>query len=322
MTSEKLARRRRATESRTSPGHETARGQRADAAPVWHAWSALRSRFLLRALDAIVTADPDGALAGMPRGRGTSNFHRMQRLVRATHGFLPGVVGWITKSLHRQRVVPFRERVGEVVGFGAGSTVYALRGRGDGEEPELVLKIFRNSLGRPLPTLLEHAALLRGRYRRVSGWYSGMSIAVPVEYVILHSPLLDQPAVAGLQPFVSGEKHDFFELVETGGWREMVRRHRTLREQFRLFVERTLAVYDTEDVCLDLVGRDNLLVVVRDGRPRLKVIDYGVLDLAEQRRTAPWRAEAATERVMSLQRLLEESYSCVAQSGGETSEED
>lgn len=289
---------------------------------VRRAWSAFHSRFLLRALDAIVTTDSERSIERGPSGRGTSNFHRIQTIVRTTHRVLPGPVDWVRKRLHLQRALPFREPAEKVVGFGAGSTVYALGGQADGVQPELVLKIFRNSLGRPLPTLLEQAAMLRERYHRIRDWYSGTSIAVPVEYVILHSPLLGQPAVAGLQPFVGGETQDFFELVSAGGWSELIEGHPALRAQFRLFVERTLTVFETEDLCLDLVGKDNLLVVVRDGQPRLKVIDHGVIDLREQRREAPWRAEAATERIMSLRRLHDEAFGVVAQADNSRSKGD
>ena len=297
------------------------RDSRGWAASVRHSWSALRSRFLYRALDAIVTADPEGLLHNAPQeGLRTSNFRRIQRLVRATHGLLPRSVSWIRRRLHHQRSLPFHADVREMVGYGAGSTVYRISSQRVGPSRDLVLKVFRQSIGQPLPVLLQQAGMLRERHRRVSEWYAGLSVSVPVDYVVLHGPLLDQPAVAGIQRFVDGDKRDFFELVESGGWSELVQAHPPLRAQFRCFVERTLAAFDMEDACLDLVGKDNLMVVMGDGDPRLQVIDFGVIDLADRRTSAPWLAEAATERVMLLLRLYEEVFSFAVRSASSTKE--
>lgn len=267
----------------------------------------LRSRFVLRLFDAVLTADPRLTLAEIARTRRTSNYRRIHSAVRITHAVLPALVAWVKQRLHRQRYLPFAGAT-EVLDFGSGSTVYLLRRSDPDAGPDRVLKVYRTALGRPLPMLLMQARALRARHQRVCAWYAGLRIAVPVDYLVLQGPPLDQPAVAGLQPYVRGEKWDLFDLVRAGGFAARLREHPLLRDQFRTFVERTLGVLHTEDGCLDLIGRDNLLVVRRDGRLQLRVIDYGIIDLKRERVERPQRAAAAVERVRCLERVYAEAY--------------
>jgi len=280
-------------------------------------WLDLRSRFILRAFDAVLTARPLHTPGGIALPRRGSNYGRVHLAVRLTNLAVPTAVTWAKGRLHQPQHLPFADRATDVLSFGAGSTVYLVgQRRTDPAGADLVLKVYRKSLGRTSRTLLQQARALRDNYRLICSWYAGSGVTVPTDVLIVQGPLLGHPVVACVQPYIGGEKHDFFELARAGALATLLREHAALLAQFQRFVERTVDVLEAEDRCVDLISRNNLLVVRRGDDVTLQLIDYGVLDLRAQRAKSPERAAAALASIACLRRLYEETFDYADPVGG------
>lgn len=150
---------------------------------------------------------------------------------------------------------------------------------------------------------MRQAEDFRDRYEMVARWYADSSLVVPTSFVILRGPLLGLPAVACLQPRIAGELADFFAHHSDRQLVNLLRLHPALQAQFCNFVTRTLSVAREQSMCVDLVGRDNLLLVAtRDGM-RLQLIDFGVFNLHRLQMNAPALYSEAGERLARLARL-------------------
>lgn len=258
----------------------------------------VRSRFMLKMADAVLTWDLRVSRKPGPISRATTNYKRIHAIVRAVNAVEPAIVTWAEGRMHRDGFLPVAVGA-EVLDFGSAATVYRIRPQ-EGFSRDMVMKVLRASLGRPIATLTAQAAALSECREFVRDWYLDTGALVPVDYLVLQSPLLGRAAVAGLQPYVGGEQWDFFDLAEEGSLQSMLAEHADFRSQFKLFVERTAELLQSQDCCLDLIGWRNLLVVNEDGRPALKVIDYGIFNLELDRKRRPDRARAALARVECL----------------------
>lgn len=269
----------------------------------------LRSRYFYRALDASTTADvyhPQREAPSLSSAlrRRSSTYERVRGLVSAMDRLVPGTIQRIRRTLMHSTRLPL-EGVVEVLAFGSGSTVYRLRGAG----PERavgtsVLKVYRRSLGRRLPAVLELAEEFRAKYCTISAWYDGCSVVLPTHFAVVHAPILGRPAVACMQPYIAEEKLDVFastdaELIALLG------AHAWLRKQFCAFAECTLRVVEQEGRCVDLLGPGNLVLIDDDGVYRLCLLDFGIFDLAKQQRDAPRVAVRITELMQRIRSLLD-----------------
>lgn len=238
----------------------------------------LVTRFLYRPLDAVLTSPlrPPARLAarvlavGNPR---SSHYDRVGNLARLGAALLPGPVAWASTLLHRPAGLPFRCGGVRPLAFGSGATVFLL----EGEERLHVLKVYRRTLGLRVPDLVRAAAWYRSKYERVVAWYGG--IVLPARYLVVHGPLLGRPAVACVQKYVPGMDRD---LLNGRGDEEILAEadaDEGLREELERFVIRTLEIHARERAIVDVLGAGNLVVVVEEGRPRLRLCDYGAFDL-------------------------------------------
>jgi hypothetical protein len=206
--------------------------------------------------------------------------------------------------MERHEDLPLKVSHVELLSFGTGATVFLLHcPQPSGGETAMVLKILRRSLGRRSHILVRQAEEFRDRYEMVARWYADSSLIVPTSFVILRGPLLGLPAVACLQPMVAGELTDFFQDHSDGQLVTLIRLHPALQAQFCNFVTRTLSIVREQSLCVDLVGRDNLLLVAtRDGM-RLQLIDFGVFNLHRLQMNSPALYSEAGERIARLSRL-------------------
>jgi thymidylate kinase len=268
----------------------------------------LRSRFFYKALDASTTAElrsPHRATPSLSSvlRLSTSAYESVRWLVRTTNGLMPGTSRWIRRALVQASYLPCNGVV-ELIGFGSGSTVYLLH---DAEsertgEPAHVLKIYRRSLGRRLPALLELAEEFHTKYRTISTWYGGGSLVQPTHFAVVHAPILDQPAVACFQPYIAGSIEDFFARTDAELLALLTSNER-LRSQFHAFAAGTLRALEQEGRCVDLLGPGNLALIGSAGEHRLCLLDFGIFDLAQQNRKAPQlaaRIRELAERIRSL----------------------
>lgn len=262
------------------------------------------SRFVYRAADAAMTSRlPRIPIAAVPRVR-TSNYERMQDVVASASTRMPRLMGLVSRWMERHEDLPLKVSHVELLSFGAGATVFVLQcPQPASGESAMVLKILRRSLGHRTHILARQAEEFRDRYEMVARWYADSSLIVPTSFVILRGPLLGLPAVACLQPLIAGELTDFFEHHSDGQLVKLIRLHPALQAQFCNFVRRTLAIVQEQALCVDFVGRDNLLLVAtRDGM-RLQLIDFGVFNLHRLQMNSPALYSEAGERLARLARL-------------------
>jgi hypothetical protein len=270
-------------------------------------WSAtaekLRSRLLFRSLDAAVTAclrptmDFTATLREMLNPR-TSNYKRVADAVNLVDRVLPGASRALSILLTRSPLLPFAGIRPELMSYGSGATVFFLRHSGG----DKVLKVYRQSLGRDLQGVMEVVKLYQGKYETVQGWYSGrVRLVPPAQFLIIHGPILNRPAAAILQPYIHGEKRDMFEDFTDEELLRLLRADASLAEQFIFFVRETWRIYVARGLCLDFVGRDNLMLVNEAGRWSLLIVDNGIFEPDALRQKAP---ETVTEIERRMRRLL------------------
>lgn len=262
------------------------------------------SRFVYRAADAAMTSRlPRTRVAAVPRAR-SSNYERMQNVVTSASARMPKLMALVSRWMERHENLPLKVSRVELLSFGAGATVFLLHGPPRvGGDSAIVLKIVRRSLGRRIHVLVQQAEEFRDRYEMVARWYADSSLIVPSSFVILRGPLLGLPAVACLQPLISGQLADFFQDRTDAQILNALRLHPPLRAQFCNFVTRTMAIVREQSMCVDLVGRDNLLLVATREGMRLQLIDFGVFHLHRLQMTSPALHSQAGERLARLARL-------------------
>ncbi len=259
----------------------------------------------LRCLDAAVTAPArqrrPGARPLHELLRARRSFDRFAAAVNVVDRLLPGSARALARRLASHAPLALAATKVEAIDFGSGGTVFRV------ETPRgpQALKVFRHSLGRPLAEQRAVAAYYAGRYRTVSGWYAGVAgLVAPSAFLILPGPILGRPVAAAVQPFLEGRKRCFFEDLDLSSALELLSRDSALAEQFQGFARVTLELWRKGGRCLDLVGRENLMLrAERDGQ-RLAIVDCGLFELPALRREAPARYAALAERMGRLEALL------------------
>jgi hypothetical protein len=259
----------------------------------------------LRCLDAAVTAPARGRRGGAgplrTLLRGPRAFDRIPAALNLADALAPGLAAAVSRRLTDLRPLALAATAIEFLDFGSGGTVFRLATPAGPR----ALKVFRRSLGRPLAEQLEVAAYYAGRYRTVAGWYAGVAgLVAPSAFGILPGPILGRPVAAAVQPFLAGRKRCFFADQDAAEALERLRSDPALAEQFRGLARATLECFAKGGRCLDLVGRENLMLVESEGRARLAIVDCGVFELAAVRRDAPERYAALGERIRRLESLL------------------
>jgi hypothetical protein len=266
--------------------------------------AAALDELLLRCLDAAVTAPArrrrpgPRSLRALLAGR---RFDRIPAALGLLEQIAPGVSGAVSRRLYGAAPLALAATAIEFLDFGLGGTVFRL------ETPcgPRVLKVFRRSLGRPLAEQRGILAHYAGRYRAVSGWYDGGEpIVARSHFLMLPGPILGRPVAAAVQAYVPGHKLDFFEDQTDAEALARLRDDPALARQFRAFARRTLAIFAQGERCLDLIGHQNLMLALADGRARLAIVDCGVFELPALRRAAPERYASLRERVGRLESLL------------------
>ena len=259
----------------------------------------------LRCLDAAATAPAHRRRPGARPLRDLlverRSFDRMAAAVNVVDRLLPGTADRLARRLADPAPLALAATGIEVVDFGSGGTVFRL------ETPAgpHALKVFRRSLGRPLAEQRAVAAYYADRYRTVSAWYAGVrGLVVRSAFLLLPGPILGRPVAAVVQPFLEGPRRCFFEDLDAAATRGLLGSDPCVSEQFRGFAAATLECWRKGERCLDLLGRENLMLLQERGRPRLAVADCGLFELPFVRRQQPARYAALGERIRRLEALL------------------
>ena len=79
----------------------------------------------------------------------------------------------------------------------------------------------------------------------------------------------------------------------------------SFRDRVSFFARRTLDLVASRGLCVDLLGVENLLVVRDGGSWSLKLIDYGIFELASLERDSPAVLSRLRSRLRRLRSFLE-----------------
>src|SRR5687768_14863943 len=244
-----------------------------------------RSRYIWHLCDAVLTAGIEERAVvtdGKPKRRSvTPTYQRAQRVINAAAATLPRAFARLRELLLDPDRVPFAARLVKPLSAGSGVTVFVMQHASDNDAH--VLKIYRKSLGRQLNTLLDQAEDRRARYNRLASWYTDCGVVLPTHFLVLNGPVLGLPSLAYVQPYVTGELIDVFGDVSEPELLQLLLDDRALLGQFSCFVDSTMRVVDKHKACVDLVGRNNLVIMRRNGEQRLVLLDYGILDFRIKR---------------------------------------
>jgi hypothetical protein len=270
---------------------------------------ALRSRYLFRAMDAALTA---GLLVhrapgvGAPRGVaiGTPRYRGVQRLAGVLATVLPGFTARLRRGFVDTSRLPFDFTTFEMLAFGSGVTVYLLRPASGSSGGPRVVKVFRKSLGMNTDALVGHVRERRAAHRRVLAWYRDCGVVLPTQFLLLDGPLLGRPAAACIQAFVDGPKRDVFQDFTETELEEVLGTDERLRAQLASFTRSTARAAAEEGACVDLLGRDNLVVRATPTGSELVLLDMGIYEFARKAVRSPAALAAQRERVAYLERML------------------
>ncbi|MCI0399037.1 MAG: hypothetical protein L0332_34425 [Chloroflexi bacterium] len=234
----------------------------------------------------------------------SSNYERVAAWINLMDTLIPGFARRVSAGLTNSSRFPFASAEVQLMSYGSGATVFLIK-RPDGD---WVLKIYRRSLGKQAHSLAQIAQFFKVKYETVCAWYNGRFNLVPLaHFLILHGPIFGSPAAGVLQSYIHGEKKDFFQDCSNADLLHLMCTHEGLRAQFLFFTERTLDIYQQHGLCVDFLGRENLMLVNDGGRWQLLVVDNGIFNLESLRRSAPavyGQLTARLERVSYLQREL------------------
>jgi hypothetical protein len=76
------------------------------------------------------------------------------------------------------------------------------------------------------------------------------------------------------------------------------------RDEFQFFARRTADVLTSNNMCIDLLGKGNLILSADTGRPKLMLLDCCIVDLNKHPRTKLQRVAARMQRLSSVSERL------------------
>jgi DNA-binding NarL/FixJ family response regulator len=176
----------------------------------------------------------------------------------------------------------------------------------DSAAPRLVIKSWRYSLGCPVEQLVSLARELQHEYETVKRWYHDIPNLLPrTVHVVMKAPMHGLPAVAAIQELVVEPATDLLRDHSDEALVDLLRRHDALRSHVGAFAKGTRRAWDEEGRFLDMIGRDNVMLVETDSGPQLRIADFGIWDVERQRRDAPHRYSLAEQTLDRLERLAD-----------------
>lgn len=265
-----------------------------------------RSRVLMKSIDAAIIAQlkpaqPTFKQFKMIFSLRSSNHARVASVVNLLNIILPGASQRVSRALCRFNHLPFAITNVRLMNYGSGSSVFLL----DTEDGYKVLKVYRRSLGRTGEDLLQITNVFKRKYETVSSWYDGpYRFVPPATFLILHGPALDAPAAAALQSYIPGEKKDLFLDFTDDDLVTFLQQETGLKEQFLFFAHKTLEIYTQQGLCLDFIGRENLMMVKNGSEYQLFIIDYGIFNLEKIRASSPELFSQITAYLNRLSAIL------------------
>jgi len=262
--------------------------------------------FFFKVLDAVITAQritkdwrDDARTIFRPRA---AHYDRVASAARILGAIWPAGAGYSARLLLRLDRLPFAAEEIEVAGFGFSSTVFRVKTHAG----DYALKVYRDSLGYGTADAMSVVQGLRRQYDLVAGAYnSDGSLVLPMRFCLLHSPLLGSPAGAGLQPFLLAPHADLFHDLSDQQILAMASEYPRFRTELLAFSRHTLDLVRDHDFCLDILGRENV-VVLREPTPRIVIMDTGGFQLSSLARLHPQRLARLQAYLARLAGLIEQ----------------
>jgi hypothetical protein len=200
------------------------------------------------------------------------SFERTMSLVNLIDRAIPGSTKRLSGWMYRNNRFPWSPIDIELIAFGAGAAVFKLNWKSG----DKVLRIYRKSLGKSSRGLLEIAEYYKRNYETLLSWYgSSLNLVPPMEFLVLQGLPLIGPAAASLQPYIHGQKQDLFEDFSDDELLRLLNANDHVREQFLFFAKQTIHQWEGREICYDLVGRENLMLVKEGGNYKLHIVDVG-----------------------------------------------
>lgn len=232
--------------------------------------------------------------------------------IRLLDRLIPGLIPVLIRWVNVPSRLPLPSGPVYLLDRGRGDTVFLCCPGGVRQ----VLKVHRETLGQDLSGMLAALRERKEPYDALRGYYNTHFPFLPrAHFLVLHGPLLGSPVGAALQPFIPGRKIDLLRDLSRREWTALMRRDLNLRRQFIDFAEKTISLFDAGGYCLDLLGRQNVLLVTRGKRRRIVAVDTGIIDLRRLRRDEPWKLQAYQQSIRRIEALLQEVESGCPRSG-------
>lgn len=256
-------------------------------------------------IDAIITAPVHAQASAGQNARllvqsGGSNYKKMGAFINLLDCFIPGIGRKASLYFLRSKKLALAEGRLTLLDFGSGATVL----RYENASGDYVVKISRKSLGKPAVTLLQFSREYQESYSKLVAWYNQKYPIVPSShFFISQSTFLDTPCIVCVQDFVDGEQEDLLRDYDDEQIVQMMKRDRRLGDEFMEFIRGTLQAVESEGLCLDMLGRKNLMLLTRDKVKQLVIVDLGVFNLDTLARDMPEKLKLVQDDVQRLKML-------------------
>lgn len=232
----------------------------------------------------------------------SSRFNRAASIVRIIDRVIPGVSKRLSRRIYINSQFPWSPVSTELIARGSGAAVFKL----NWSSGPKVVRIYRRSLGHSLDGLLRVASYYQNRYRLLCGWYGGSLGLIPeMEFLVLKGPHLVGPVAASLQPYIHGQKSDLFLDFSDEELLRLLKAHPLVREQFLFFARQTLRQWDEGKMCLDFLGKQNVMIVNQGGKHRLCLPDLGIFEFETLAEKHPRKISQIEKRINRLALLYE-----------------
>jgi hypothetical protein len=185
----------------------------------------------------------------------------------------------------------------KLIAFGTGAAVFKLGWKSGAK----VLRIYRKSLGKSAPGLLEMAEYYKKNYDTVLAWYGGsLDLVLPMEFLVVQGLPLVGPVAASIQPYVQAEKQDLFDDLSDDEFVSLLKANPFVRDQFIFFAEQTMCQWRERKLCYDFVGRENMVLVKQGEGYRLKIVDVGIFKFDIPEHALPEKIAQIEQRIRRL----------------------
>jgi hypothetical protein len=236
--------------------------------------------------------------------RNMSSYERMISIVNLVDQVIPGSISRLSRWIFNNSRFPWVPVDKELLAFGTGAAVFKLARNNEYK----VLRIYRRSLGKSRPSLVEVANYYKKNYETVVAWYGDIAgLVLPMDFFVFEGFPLIGPVAASFQPYVQGQKYDLFEDFSDNDLLKLFESSNFLREQFVLFANQTIQQWNGRKLCYDFLGRENVMLVKQDGNYRLNIVDVGIFKFDFAEHNTPDKVALIERRIERLATLYKQA---------------